>query len=402
MTKTSPDDPFHELLKFENRPNPYPFWEALLEQPVTQTARGEYVVSRYHDVQRLLQDPRISSDPRNLLPKEERNPLNTFVVLDSPRHDRLRAAAMRHFGPPCKPTYLKGLSNQIESLVDKLIDDLQGKKSFDLVESISYPLPVIVISRVTGMPMNDHEYLTKLSADASTEIEFIEDKDGKLRKAREEASKELAGYFMKLFEEKRKNPEDDLFSHLVNDDSPDAMNEAELLENAILLLIGGHETTVNLISNAMLQLMRNPDMLRQVQEDERLVVGLVEEALRYEPPVQFRERNALCDVEYGGVKIPKGSMVVAAIASANRDPALFEDPSKFDVLRKPVPYLSFGGGLHFCFGAPLARMEAQFALGALIRRLKNPRLGDTDLTYHLSPITRGPERLHIEVDEVAA
>lgn len=401
-TNVERQDLFDDLLKPENRADPYPFWTELAKEPVVRTSTGSYVVTGYEDVRLGFQDPRLSADPRNQLPEDQREEQTVFATLDPPVHDRLRRLTMKHFGPPARSNYLSDLRSDIERLVDGHLDSLKGETRFDLVERFAYPLPVAVISKVAGMPIEDEEKLSNWSAAISTELEFLNDEDGSLAEKRKKASGELLEYFGVLFEKYRAKPADNLLSRLVNDDADDAMNMAELMGTANLLLIGGHETTVSLISNAMLQLMRNPDMLALVLDRPELVVSMVEETLRLDPPVQFRVRNALADIEIGGCRIPAGSTVILAIAAANRDPSVFADPHRFDVLRPSRPHLSFAGGIHLCFGAPLGRMEAQLAMAALLRRLRNPRLIEQDIPYRLSPETRGPEHLIVEVDEIAA
>jgi cytochrome P450 len=179
------------------------------------------------------------------------------------------------------------------------------------------------------------------------------------------------------------------------------MSDQELQVTGVLLLVAGHETTVNLIANGTLTLLRNPELLPRLRADRELAVPLVEELLRYEPPVQFLpNRNALADIEVAGTTIPKGSRIVLLVASASRDPEFFDDPERFDPDRRDNQHYGFGGGVHYCFGAPLARLEAQLALLALASRLRNPRLVEDPPPYRPSPVLRGPRHLLVEVDGI--
>ncbi|MYV77362.1 cytochrome P450, partial [Streptomyces sp. SID1046] len=210
-------------------------------------------------------------------------------------------------------------------------------------------------------------------------------------------------YLAGLIEERRKNPGEDMLSQLAAvDEEPDgSMSTLEIISTAALLLIAGHETTVNLITNGMLTLLRHPDVLRRLREDPQLSVPIVEELLRYEPPVQLLpRRSALADIEVGGVTIPKGATVSLILASGNRDPKRFENPDRFDPDRTDIQHLGLGSGIHSCFGAPLARLEAQLALSELARRLENPRLLADPPPYRQNAVLRGPRHLPIACDGI--
>lgn len=209
-------------------------------------------------------------------------------------------------------------------------------------------------------------------------------------------------YLAGLIEERRKNPGEDMLSQLATADGPDgAMTTMEVLSTSALLLIAGHETTVNLITNGMLTLLRHPDVLARLREDAGLAVPIVEELLRYEPPVQLLpQRTTLADIEVAGVTIPEGASLWLILASGNRDPQRFENPDRFDPDRRDIQHLGLGSGIHSCFGAPLARLEAQLALSELARRLENPRLLEDPPPYRQNAVLRGPRHLHVACDGI--
>jgi cytochrome P450 len=393
-----------------NRANPYPLWAQLRQTPVCwqetgPDVAGAYVVSTYREIVALLHDPRLSSDPRNSTQIAGRLPTSPdplpFLVLDPPEHDRLRRLAMRHFGPPGRPAYVEQLRPEVLRIVTLLLDQLRGQSRIDLVERFAYPLPVTVICRMLGVPLEDEPQFhawTKAIVDntgASTEAG---------RRLREQAARELRQYMAALVERHRKQPGDNLLSRMATDtDSEGRMEDPNLISTATLLLIAGHETTVNLLGNGMLTLLRCPAILDRLRNEPNLIPLAVEEMLRYEPPVQFLpNRTALDEIALAGTTIPRGVLVTLALAAGNRDPARFADPDRFEPERRDNAHLGFGSGVHLCFGAPLARMEAQVAFAELVRRLEQPRLVEDPPRFRPSPVLRGPEHLLIEVERVRA
>jgi cytochrome P450 len=396
------------IYDYANRANPYPLWAKLRENPVSfqedgPDEAGTYVVSTYREIVALLHDPRISSDLRKSVQTGGRPQSSTapylFISLDPPEHDRLRRLAMRHFGPPERPEYLEQLRPEIVRIVTTLLDQLQGKLQFDLVESFAYPLPVTVICRILGVPLEDepqfHVWATAL-------VESIAEQTEEQRRKRDQARSDLHQYMADLVEHHREHPGDDLLSRLATDTDPQGrMADPNLVETAGLLLVAGHETTVNLIGNGMLTLLRYPAILQRLRNEPDLMPATVEEVLRYEPPVQFlTQRTTLDEIALAGTTIPRGVLVTLALAAGNRDPARFPDPDRFDPERHDNEHLGFGSGIHICFGAPLARMEAQIAFTELVRRLEQPRLVVDPPPYRPSPLLRGPEHLLIAVDGV--
>ncbi|MGW3322249.1 cytochrome P450 [Streptomyces virginiae] len=406
-----------KIIDYANRADPYPLYEELRRTPVFHDEDGPYVVSTYHEIQALLHDPRISSDPRNLtlsasdpLGQDEGDESTlppVFIRLDPPDHDRLRRITNRPFGPPHSPHRVHDMRGELGVIVSDLIDGIVGADSLeriDLVEQFSYPFPVTVICRLLGVPHEDEPRFHVWADTLAASLDPDPDVDpGTTSKVAADAQIELGMYLAGLIEERRKNPGEDMLSQLVAvDEEPDgSMSTLEIISTAALLLIAGHETTVNLITNGMLTLLRHPDVLQRLREDPQLSVPIVEELLRYEPPVQLLpRRSALADIEVGGVTIPKGATVSLILASGNRDPKRFENPDRFDPDRKDIQHLGLGSGIHSCFGAPLARVEAQLALSELARRLENPRLLEDPPPYRRNAVLRGPRHLPIACDGI--
>jgi cytochrome P450 len=284
-------------------------------------------------------------------------------------------------------------------IVATLLDRLRGQRQIDLVESFTYPLPVTVICRLLGVPLEDEP---QFHVWASTIAETVAGQTDEQRRQREQSSNELNQYMAGLVERRRKQPRDDMLSGLATDTDPEGrMTDPYLVATTALLLVAGHETTVNLLGNGMLTLLRHPAILERLRNAPDLVPSTVEELLRYEPPVQFLpNRTALDEIALAGTTIPKGVLVTLALAAGNRDPARFPDPDRFDPLRPDNQHLGFGSGIHSCFGAPLSRMEAQIALTELVRRLEQPHLVVDPPPYRRSPLLRGPQQLLIAVDGV--
>jgi cytochrome P450 len=396
---------FEQIIEPANRANPYPLYSELRKTPVTAQADGTWVVSTYEAIAELLHDPRVSSDARNnpALAGEIKAVAPTFIALDPPEHDRLRDIATRPFGPPHTPGRIEDLRSWALERTTRLIDGLDGKDVIDIVDGFAYPLPVSVICRLLAVPTEDEPLFHRL-ADAI--IESMDPNTGTLverRRRRDELSAELRAYLNDLVDARLDAPGDDLLSEFLTAAEPgQRMSREELLATAQLLLIAGHETTVNSITNGMLTLLRHPDVLERLRREPGLIVGLVEELLRYEPPVQMlQSRVALADIDVGGTTIPAGSPITLVLAAGNRDPDRFSDPDRFDPDRTDNQHLGFGSGIHYCFGAPLARMETQVALTELARRLVNPRLVDDPPPYRPSPTLRGPRHLLVEIDGIA-
>ncbi|MGW2638301.1 cytochrome P450 [Streptomyces sp. NPDC001348] len=400
-----------QITDYANRADPYPLYEELRKTPVLQEEDGgPYVISSYWDIESLLHDPRISSDASNLaaagddeLSGTEQTGLPpSFIRLDPPEHDRLRRIANSSFGPPHRPHRIDSLRGDLARIVTDLIDGFGDAREIDLVDQFAYPFPVTVICRLLGVPRED-EPRFRAWVDplvASLDPDTRQGASAEFKESAQKARMELGMYLAGLVEQRSKEPQDDMLSDLVNSRGPDgAMTMMEVLSTAVLLLIAGHETTVNLITNGMLTLLRHPRILERLRDDPALSVKVVEELLRYEPPVQLvPQRTCIADIEVRGVTIPKGSRIWLVLAAGNRDPERFHEPDRFDPDREDIQHLGFGSGIHSCFGAPLARLETQLALSELARRLDNPRLVEDPPPYRQNAVLRGPRHLRIAFD----
>ncbi len=382
--------------------NPYPFYHALREKdPVHQSPMGFWVLTRYDDVVTSLRDPRYGRDGFAPLIEAtygpetaEGNLPRSMLMRDPPDHTRLRALVNKAF----TPRVIEGMRAHIQAIVDRLLDKVQGARSMDVIDDLAYPLPVTVICEMLGVPLDDQNAIRGWSSDIARSLDAIglmADPDIVARGVA--ARRNLTEYFRRLLPERRQHPKADLLSLLIAvEERGDRLNEGELLAMCLLLFIAGHETTVNLIGNGTLALLEHSDQMARFKDDPALIPSAIEELLRYDSPVQWTARITNADVEAGGRKIPSGSMVIAAIGAANRDPSHFPDPDRLDIARADNRHVSFGFGIHFCLGAPLARVEGQIALGTLLRRMPDLALqtGAT-LDWRESSALRGLKRLPV-------
>ncbi|MFD3913628.1 cytochrome P450 [Streptomyces sp. NPDC058603] len=401
----SPDTLYQRITDYANRADPYPLYAELRENGVSRQDDGSYLVGTYHEIAALLHDPRISSDWRNRadpasVPLIRRSSEQmAFIGHDDPEHDRLRRIAMRPFGPPHTPGRIDALRADVTRICDELIDAFRDKDRVDIVEDFAYPLPVTVICRLLGVP---HEDVPRIRAWTNAIIAGFDLTPGQDEESRQRAGQDarlaMGEYIGDLSDKRRDHPSDDMISALVHDNGPDGrLTRTELMATGTLLLIAGHETTVNLISNGTLTFLRLPDAYRLLRDKPELMPRAVEELLRYEPPVHLLpQRTPLADIEVADVMIPKGAPLVLVLAAGNRDPLRFDDPDRFDPTREDNQHFGFGSGIHNCFGAPLARVEAQIALNALVPRLEGFHLSEDPPPYRRSSILRGPRHLLIE------
>ncbi|WP_019633032.1 cytochrome P450 [Actinomadura atramentaria] len=385
-------DPFDPAF----RSDPYPRYPA--PGPLLRTPVGLWVTSSYALCERALRDPAFGhggADGESWRSGPARR--RSFLTMDPPDHTRLRRLVSKAF----TPRLVERLRPRVTALVDDLLAAAHG--STDLIAALAYPLPVVVISELLGVPPEDHERF-KAWSDAlarGLDPDFLLPADELAR--RDEARAEFAAYFRELAARRRAEPRDDLLSALVAvSDGGDALSEEELLGTCILLLVAGHETTVNLIGNGALALLRNPDQLARFRARPDGVAAAVEELLRYDPPVQLTLRTALTDTDLGGTPLRRGSLVLLLTGRANRDPAAFADPDRLDLARyadgtHAARHLSFGQGIHYCLGAPLARLEGQVALAKLFER--DVRLSPEPLTYRDNLVLRGLSSLPVTLDD---
>jgi cytochrome P450 len=387
--------------------DPYPEYTRLREAgPVHENPLGFWVVSGYDEVRGLLRAGH-SVEERHVAPgpmqelndavygdREERMEGLSMLDRDPPDHTRLRKLVSRAFTPKT----VAALEPKVERLVDDALDRIADAGRVDLVEALAYPLPFSVITEMLGMPEADHARMRELAGVVVRSLEPVVDPE--IMTEIMEADDELSAIARDVIARKRKEPGDDLLTALIRaEDGGDVLDDDELVAQVLLLYIAGHETTVNLIANASLALLRQPRWLDRLLADPTFAVPLVEEVVRWDPPVQFLPwRIALDDIPIGGTTIPKGASITLVLAAGNRDPGHVSDPDRFDPDRRPVQHLGFGDGIHYCFGAPMARLEAQVALRALAPVLARARLLEDPPEYRPSAVLRGPRHLRVALD----
>jgi len=383
----------------ENRPDPYPIYDFIRErEPVHHAPDGSWVLTRYDHSAALLRDPRFSTNPARLTEGPDpasMGPIrqvgsSLMMFLDPPDHTRLRSLVSQAF----TPRMVEALRPRIQLLVDELLDAVVESGEMDVLADLAYPLPTVVICEMLGVPPEDREKFKGWSADASRLL------DGYLDKAAMDkgmvAGMYLFQYFTDLVDDRRRQPHDDLLSALLAAEAGgERLTHAELLSTATLLFVAGFETTMNLVGNGTLALLRNPDQMTRMRRDPTLIRTGVEELLRYDGPVHVTARIATEDLEIDGYSIREGEQVVAMLGAANRDPAQFPDPHRLDVARTPNRHLAFGGGPHFCLGASLARLEAQLAFETMLRRLPDLELHTEAPTYRDHFVIRGVTELKV-------
>ncbi|RUP14209.1 MAG: cytochrome P450 [Methylobacterium sp.] len=407
---------FAQVLAPKNRADPYPLYARMRETPVSRQADGSYLVSTQAALRSLIFDPRLSSED---LPPSRRpatgnpptdwilNPIRNRVVNAHrplifrvpPDHDTLRGIVMKEF----TIARVRDSHAKVATLVDALIDKCRGRDTVCLVDDLSCPLPVAVICELLGVPEADERQFHAWATRRATALEPDARHDEAGRREIAATFDAISDYMRRLIREKRRHPADDMLRGLTarGGRGRPAMGDIDLISTAILLLVAGRETTVNLITNGMLTLLRHPDELEKLKADPKRAPRVIEEILRHEPPVHFRTRRALDDIDVEGTTIPAGSSVVLMLAAGNRDPARFTQPDRFDPDRNDNQHFGFGGGLHYCVGAPLARVEAEIALVTLCQRLVAPRLLDDPPPYRAGASLRGPKNLGIAIAGIA-
>jgi cytochrome P450 len=379
-------------------PDPYPVLAGLrAASPFTEAGGALVVVGRHEDCSRILRDPRASSERgRSLLASPQARRPPSFLSLDPPDHTRLRRLVSKAFAP----RVIAGLEPRIRELTDELLTaagaDTPGGQ-LEVVSQLAYPLPVRIISELLGVPSGDHSRFAAWSASLARSLQpQFRGFDDSQAEAANQASLEFADYFRELIAARRTRPAGDLLSELIRaEDDGQHLSEPELIATCVLLLVAGHETTVSLISNAILALLRHPEQLAAVRDDPELAAGAVEETLRYDAPVQFTGRVARGGMRVGQVDAPDGAVLLLLLAATGRDPEVFADPDRFDIRRVAGHHLAFAAGPHFCLGAPLARLEATIAVQAFASRVTGPELDPAGLAYKPNLNLRGPARLAV-------
>jgi cytochrome P450 len=366
--------------------DPYPFYHQLrATEPMHLTPFGFHVASRHADVTTILRDKRFGKDfigrmtrrhgPQIMEEPVYRSMSHWMLQLDPPDHGRLRGLVVRAF----TARRIEDMRPRIQAIVDAIIDRLAPCGQMDLIADFAFRLPVTVICDMLGIPDGDREVFFNSSRAGGRLLDLAPLSSAEI-KEQNSFNLAMAEYFRRLFDLRRREPADDLITQLVQaEEHGDKLSNEELTANIILVFGAGHETTVNLIGNGLLALYRNPDQLQLLRDDPSLTTNAVEELLRYDSSVQVTSRTTLEDVdEIGGIPLAKGQSVICLLGAANRDPAAYTEPDRLDIARADVRPLSFGGGIHYCVGAQLARLEGEIAIATLLRRLPSLRLHDLD------------------------
>lgn len=360
------------------RANPQPIYAQMRQEDPVHRAIGPntgnpiWILTRYDDCAAFLKDPRFGKEFHKNLPKElaerwwpEPSPDDPFAIInrhlleiDPPDHTRLRALVHKAF----TPRMVENLRPRIHQIAADLLDAMGDHGEADLIAAFAFPLPITVIAEMLGIPPADRDQFRRW-----TKI-LLFSPDGDANRA---ALLEFGMYMNAMIDDRHTNPQDDIITALVQaEEGGDTLNRMELLSMLFLLLVAGHETTVNLIGNGTLALLQHPDQLEKLRRDPSLIKPAIEEMLRFNGPVDMTtNRWAFEDVAFGGKVIPQGDMVWASLLAANRDPAHFPNPDVFDITRDPNRHIAFGNGIHYCVGAPLARLEGAIAINTLLERL---------------------------------
>ncbi|MDQ6809179.1 MAG: cytochrome P450 [Verrucomicrobiota bacterium] len=384
------------LLEPEVLANPYPLYRKLrTEDPVHwDRFMHTWVVTRYTDVIQVLHsfsaDRTPTPEQLTAMGLSGMNPIAEVMVkqmlfMDAPAHTRLRGLASVAF----TPHRVRALREHILGIVNDLLDHVVALGEMDLIRDFAAPMPAIVTARMLGVPHEDHAKLKKWSADFAEMLGNFQHNPDRIPRVLE-STNHLTDYFRDAIAQQRANPREGLIhSFMTAELNGDRLTEEEIIANCVVTMVGGQETTTNLIGNGLLTLMRNPDKLARLRDEPELLQSGIEELLRYESPSQHTGRIAREDVTIGGKEIRKGQAVMAIMAAGNRDPERFPQPDELLLDRKDNKHLAFGWSSHFCFGAPLARLEAQIAFEAVLRRLPDLQLASGPLTWRDNSGLRG-------------
>lgn len=394
------------LLRPEIRANPYPLYQRIRsEDPVHwDEPMGFWVLTRYADVLSALHEPRFSkaqgmAAALNRLPETEREgaePIYRFfsqqmLYADPPYHTLLRGLVNKAF----TPRMVERMRVHIQQIVDELLDSVQESGQMEVIDQLAYPLPIIVIMEMLGLPLEERDQFKKWSDDFMATLGVVRRAPHLMAQARQSLS-EYTDYICELYDQLHDSPKDDLLSALVTVvEQGNRLSREELVANSILLLAAGHETTTNLIGNGLLALLRHPDQMQKLRDNPSSIPAAVEELLRYDNPVQIVWRLATEDLEIGGKQIGQGQIANLIVGAANRDPGQFPDPDRLDLTRTLNRHAGFGFGIHFCLGAPLARLEGQIAISTVLRRMPAMRLETEALEWQESPTFRGVKSLEV-------
>jgi pimeloyl-[acyl-carrier protein] synthase len=384
------------LLEPEILANPYPLYHKLRSEDPVHWDRflHTWVVTRYPDVLNVLHSFSADRTPTpEQLTKMGLSGLNSIaqvmvkqmLFMDAPAHTRLRGLASVAF----TPQRVRMLRGHIQEIADHLLDRVQTRGHMDIIADFAAPMPAIVTAEMLGVPTEDHSDLKKWSADFAEMLGNFQHNPDRIPRVLE-STNNLTNYFQDAIDKMREHPREGLIhSFMTAEMDGDRLSEEEIIANCVVTMVGGQETTTNLIGNGLLTLMRNPKQLAQLRDDPTLIPSAVEELLRFESPSQHTGRIAREDVEIGGKQIRKGHAVMAIMAAANRDPQRFPQPDQLILDRSDNKHLAFGWSSHFCFGAPLARMEGQIAFETILRRLPKLEIAPGPLTWRTNSGLRG-------------
>ncbi|MED1016570.1 cytochrome P450 [Bacillus atrophaeus] len=364
--------------------NPYPFYDKL--RSIHPIYKGNFLkypgwyVTGYAEAAAILKDTRFKNRiplPENSQKYSELKNMQHHMMLfkNPPDHKRIRMLVNRAFTPRFAESYRP----YINETVNVLLNEVQYKRTMDVVSDFAFPLASLIIAKMLGVPAGESYQFREWAASLIQTIDFTRSRK-ELTKGNDKAIK-LIAYFKDLIQQKKHNPQNDLISMLMKEQQDDRLSDEELLATCILLVIAGHETTVNLISNSILSLLNHPEKLMELKEKPSLIESAVEEFLRYESPTQMTARVASEDIEMNGMMIKKEEHVYILLGAANRDPKKFAHPHVLDITRNPNPHLAFGQGIHFCLGSSLARLEAQIAICTLLQRIPNLQLSTPNVQY---------------------
>lgn len=386
-----------EFFTREFTQNPYPVYEKLRQNdPIYRVMfpQGEFgwIISRYEDAVEVLKDNRFSKDViKRYGPDEQNIFVHNMLFSDPPDHRRLRGLVQKAF----TPRLIEGMRSHIQDIADDLLDNLNSQEKMNLIDEFAFPLPIIVISEILGVPLEDQDKFRLWSNS------IIDATSSEHAEVFEKHAKEFIDYLNNWFAKVREQPGDDLISQLVvAEESGEQLTEKELLGVVALLIIAGHETTVNLIGNGVLALLEHPEQRDLLIKQPELIHNAIEEMLRYNGPVEFStSRWASEDIEFHGHHIAEGEIVIVALDSANRDEEKFKNADVFDITREKSAHLAFGKGIHLCLGAPLARLEGEIAINTLLRRFPNMQLQTdvNELEWRPGMIVRGVKEIPVQL-----
>ena len=403
--KTAPFDPslsLFQLLDPAVHADPFPFYQRLREEaPVMwDPFMHTWVVTRYEDVHVVLKEFSAdrTPDPKKMeaLGLPSLGPVadvmaRQMLFLDAPAHTRLRKLCMSAF----TPRRVDAMEDTVRAIANQLIDASAPRGEMELIADFAEPFPAIVTAGLLGVPLEDHRELKAWSATFAEMLGNFQHNPDRIRDVLKCVA-DMTGYFRDAIREQEKNPRDGLIRSLMDAEvDGERLNEDEVIANTIVTMVGGQETTTNLIGNGLLTLIRQPDKMRQMREQPDIIGTAVEELLRFETPSQHTARIAKEDTVMGGKLLRKGEAVMAVMAAGNRDPERFPDPNTLDLTRTDNRHLAFGWAAHFCFGAALARMEARIAFTALLDRLQDIRLTSDQLEWRTNSGLRGLTALPI-------